>query len=353
MNAKRLTRFLVILLLSAAIRSAEGASFEEALRSLDSLAAESRRVRLVTEASREGRVRWSTSTNLDRVQSLLEAWKKKYPDIQLEYHRLSGRKLADRAIHEYRAGRYEFDLIGSSAVTFVSLKDAGVIRPYVSPEAARIRSRMRDPNGFWTSEYSNVLAITCNRNRIKVAPGNWKDFTDPKWKGDFSIDTERFQWFRGLQKLNGEEGAKSLITGLVGNRALIRRGGTLQAQLVAAGEYSCTLGAYLNSAYLLTRRGAPLVYAVPEPVLLSPTITTMARVPPHPYAAILLYDWLLSPEGLSHFTRNNALFPSRTDVPMVEEIKALQARPLHFIDVEDQGLHYKETSETYESLLRK
>jgi ABC-type Fe3+ transport system substrate-binding protein len=79
----------------------------------------------------------------------------------------------------------------------------------------------------------------------------------------------------------------------------------------------------------------------------------MPKHPPHPYAAILLYDHIVSSEGGSHFTRNNAFFPSRRDIPVVDEIRALQDKPLHFIDVEDQSRHYKEISETYAALLKK
>ena len=92
------------------------ASFEEALKSLDGLSGRERLARLEKEAQREGRMRWASSTNLDRVQPLIEAWRKKYTGIQIEYNRLSGRKLADRAINEYRVGRYDFDLLGRFTV---------------------------------------------------------------------------------------------------------------------------------------------------------------------------------------------------------------------------------------------
>jgi iron(III) transport system substrate-binding protein len=332
---------------------ASGVSFEEALKSLDGLSARERLARLEKEARREGRIRWSSSTNLDRIEPLLNAWKKKYPGIQIEYHRVTGRKLADLAIAEHRAGRHEIDILGTTAVTFLSLKEAGVLRPYVSPETGAFRSGMRDPQGYWVSEYSNVLAIICNKNRVKSPPRNWQDLTDRRWKGDFSIDSERFQWLAALQKIYGEEAAKQLMLAYRQNGALVRRGGTLQAQLVAAGEYSCTPGAYLNSAYLLKERGAPLNYSVPEPVMLSPSITMMTRFPPDPYAAMLFYDYSISPEGMSHFTRNNALFPSRENVPVVEDIRALEGKRLYFIDVEEQSRRYKELSETYQALVEK
>ena len=212
---------------------------------------------------------------------------------------------------------------------------------------------MRDPQGYWVSEYSNVLAIICNKNRVKSPPKDWQDFTDQRWKSDFSIDTERFQWFEALQKIYGAERAKQLMLAYRQNGALVRRGGTLQVQLVAAGEYSCTPAAYLNSAYLLRERGAPLVSSVPEPVMLSPSITMMTRFPPDPYGAMLLYDYIISPEGMSYFTRNNALFPSRENVPVVDDIKALEGKPLHFIEVEEQSRRYKEISRRYQALVEK
>ena len=328
-------------------------SFEEALKSLDGLSGRERLARLEKEARKEGRIRWSSSTNLDRVEPLLNGWKKKYPAIQIEYNRITGRKLADLAITEHRAGRHEIDILGSSAITFLSLKESGVVRPYVSPEAGAFRKGMRDPQGYWVSEYSNVLAIICNKNRVKSPPKDWRDFTDQKWRSDFSIDTERFQWFEALQKIYGAERAKQLMLAYRKNGALVRRGGTLQVQLVAAGEYSCTLAAYLNSAYLLREKGAPLVSSVPEPVMLSPSITMMTRFPPDPYAAMLFYDYSISPEGMSHFTRNNALFPSRENVPVVDDIKVLEGKPLHFIEVEEQSRHYKEISKIYEAFVEK
>ena len=259
----------------------------------------------------------------------------------------------DLAIAEHRAGRHEIDILGSSAVTFLSLKEAGVVRPYISLETGAFRGGMRDPQGYWVSEYSNVLAIICNKNRVKNPPRDWQDFTDRRWKGDFSIDTERFQWFGALQKIYGGEAAKQLMLAYKQNGALVRRGGTLQVQLVAAGEYSCTPGAYLNSAYLLKEKGAPLNYSVPEPVMLSPSITMMPRFPPDPYAAMLFYDYSISPEGMSHFTRNNALFPSRQNVPVVDDIKALEGKRLHFIEVEEENRRYKEISEIYQAVVEK
>ena len=282
----------------------------------------------------------------------MERFRKKYPDIKIAFNRVSGRALADRAIREYQAGKYDVDVLGSSAITFWGVKESGMITSYLSPETAKLPSDRKDAKGFWSAPYSNILCIICNKNRVKAVPKEWKDFADPKWKGDFSIDAERFPWFYALQKIYGDEGATKLVKAYVQNGGQIRRGGTLQSQLVAAGEYSCAVAVYLDSAHLLLKAGAPIVYSVPEPVLLSPTIIMMPKFPPHPYGAILLYDFLLSPEGLSLSTQNNALFPSNEAVPVVSEVGILKGRPSYFIDIEETSRDFKKISEGYQSLLK-
>jgi iron(III) transport system substrate-binding protein len=352
--ALRMTSAVVLissLILGGAARGT--VTIEEAIEKVAGLSPNERLARVEGEARKEGIVRWATSTPVTWAEPAIQAFRKRYPTIQMEFNRVSGRALADRAIREYRAGKYDIDVLGSSAVTFWGVREAGVLRPYVSSEAGALNREMKDSKGFWSSSYSNVLAIICNKNRVKSAPKSWKDFVDPKWKGDFSIDTERFQWFYALQKIYGDEEARKSILAYVQNGAQIRRGGTLQAQLVAAGEYACALAVYLDNVHLLLKSGAPVTYSVPEPVLLSPTIIMMPKFPPHPYAAILLYDYLLSPEGLSHFTRNNALFPPRENVAMVDEVKLLKGKPMFFIEVEDSSRGYTKISESYQSLLRK
>ena len=131
---------------------------------------------------------------------------------------------------------------------------------------------MRDPGGWWVAYFGNIQAIICNKNRVKNAPNDWKDFLDPKWKGEFSIDDTRYEWFYALQKIYGDQEANRLITGFRQNGVNLRRGGTLRAQLVGAGEESCGLGVYLNNVRDLSEQSAPVNYAVPEPVLVVPVI---------------------------------------------------------------------------------
>lgn len=117
------------------------------MKTLEGLSAAERMIRLEKEADREGKVRWTTSANLDRIRPVVEAWRRKYPRVDIEYNQLSGRVLADRMIREYRAGNYELDDLDFASIPFLSLKEAGVIRSYFSPHSATIKSGMKDEKG--------------------------------------------------------------------------------------------------------------------------------------------------------------------------------------------------------------
>ena len=329
------------------------ASIEEVLTSLKGLSVKERLARVESEARKEGSVHWASSTPQAWAEPALQIFRKRYPMIQVEYRSQSGRVLAERIIREYRAGKYEIDVVGTSIVTFAAMKDSGVIAPYFSPEAAQIRSNMRDREGWWIGYFGDIQAIICNKNRVASAPNDWKDFLDPKWKGAFSIDDTRYEWFYALQKIYGPEEASRLIAGFRKNGVIVRRGSTLRSQFVAAGEESCALGVYLGNVHLLLEKSAPVIYSVPEPAIMVPVINMVAKLPPHPYAAILLYDFILTPEAMSQYARANAVVPAREGLPVIKEVAELQGKRFHVIDVEASSRDYETTVKEYNSLLKK
>src|SRR5262249_20667984 len=152
--------------------------------------------------------------------------------------------------------------------------------------------------------------------------------------GAFSIDDTRYEWFYALQKIYGAEEANRLIAGFRKNGVVVRRGSTLRSQFVAAGEESCALGVYLGNVHLLLQKGAPINYSVPEPAFMFPFIKWRTRLPLHPYAAILLYDFILSAEAIGQYAKANAVVPGREGLPVSKEVAELQGKRFHVIAVE-------------------
>jgi iron(III) transport system substrate-binding protein len=88
-----------------------------------------------------------------------------------------------------------------------------------------------------------------------------------------------------LQKLKAQNVAKTTAS----NRQLL--------DLVIAGEYPLGLHIFNHHAFISKSAGAPVDWAPLEPV--SATINTISPVTrsPHPHAAMLLLDFILSEEG--------------------------------------------------------
>jgi iron(III) transport system substrate-binding protein len=330
-------------LFGSTIDLAHGAAIDDAIKALRGLSPKERLARVENEARKEGSVRWASSTPQAWAEPALQIFRKRYPTIQVEYMRQSGRVLAERIIREHRGGKYDIDIVGTSAVTFAGMKDSGVIVPYVSPEAAQLRQNMKDPAGWWVAYFGNIQAVICNKSRVK---------SDPRWKGEFSIDDTRYEWFYALQQIHGRQEAARLITGFRQNGVNLRRGGTLRAQLVGAGEEFCGLGVYLNNVRDLLEQNAPVTYSVPEPVIVVPVVNMMAKLPPHPYAAILLYDFILTPEATGQYTRANAMAPARDNLPLVKEVLDLQGKRTYVVDVEASSREYEKTVKDYNGLLK-
>ena len=87
----------------------------------------------------------------------------------------------------------------------------------------------------------------------------------------------------------------------------MRLGHALLAQLIAAGEIQVGLTVYSGNADSIKKRGGPIDWVAVEPIVGRPQAVAVARNAPHPNAALLFADFMLSPEGqklLNELDRN-------------------------------------------------
>ena len=77
----------------------------------------------------------------------------------------------------------------------------------------------------------------------------------------------------------------------------MRKGHTLLTQLVVSGEVPLALTVYNYKAEQLKKQGAPIDWFVLGNAIARPNGIAVARKAPHPHAAVLFYDFELSPEG--------------------------------------------------------
>jgi len=122
---------------------------------------------------------------------------------------------------------------------------------------------------------------------------------NPKWAGKMGIDAESFDWLAALLDYYGEEKGTALATKIGNQKLTVRRGEALLTQLVAAGEFAIHIDAYHHEAIAKKKAGAPVDFNFPLPFIpvKSPAAIYLSSHPPHPHAAALFVDFLLSKKG--------------------------------------------------------
>jgi iron(III) transport system substrate-binding protein len=275
---------------------------------------------IIEAAKREGQVVFYTPLNITDSQALLQRFERKYPFIKTELLRMSAEPLLNRILTEDRAGRSIVDVINNNVIN--ALKRAKLLAPYRSSEQQAYPNAFTDPEGYWVSLNSNYYVLGYNSKLVsaKDAPVDWADLLQPKWKGRIGMDQEEFEWFAALGDAWGRERALKFHRALAQQQIHWRKGHTLISQLIAAGEFPVGI-VYAHRAESMKKSGAPIEWVkTTNPVLATLTPAALATKAPHPNAAKLLIDFLLSKEAQQMLVAANRV-SGRTDVePIVPEM---------------------------------
>src|SRR5262245_24340117 len=266
-------------------------------------------------AKREGRLVLYTGMDVEEASQYTKEFTKKYPFIKTEVFRSSGEKVQARFLIEHRANVHNADVFQTSIVQVYQLKNAGLLAKYISEESAAY-PEFKDPLGYWTAFYLIPYVIGYNTKLVpaKDAPTSYEDLLNPKWKNQIGLETEEYQWFYHLVQVLGREKGLDYMKRLAGQTLQMRKGHTLLAQLVAAGEMALAVVVYSNRVERMRMTGAPIDWVRFK----GPTITAINAISipekaPHPNAAKLFVDFVLSKEG-QNLLRGLRRIPARRDV---------------------------------------
>jgi ABC-type Fe3+ transport system substrate-binding protein len=77
------------------------------------------------------------------------------------------------------------------------LKKRGLLAAYDSPERKYFRDGFKDPQGFWTSNYTTYGVFGFNTKLVSKAniPRSHEDLLKPAWKGQVGIESRAYEWF--------------------------------------------------------------------------------------------------------------------------------------------------------------
>jgi iron(III) transport system substrate-binding protein len=294
-----------------------------------------RELQLVDAAKREGKVVLYGTTNIAVMQELLDRFKKKYPFVQVSNYRATTNRVYAKILAEARSAAHAVDVVEISPDSSFKLKKDNLLDPYFSPIRKSILDDYMDKEGYWTGYFHQVIALGYNTSAVKKAevPKTYADLLNPGFRGKLSLGTADQELFGSLLELWGKEKTLDYFRRLAKNQPAMREGHTLQAQLLAAGEFSVAPWLLGHNLAELKRKGAPVETVLLEPVLSAPKYVLLAKHSPHPHAAALLIDWLLS-DGqeilVGKFGRNSSTPGLRHLFPELVRSKYLVVSPEKF-----------------------
>ena len=185
----------------------------------------------------------------------------------------------------------------------------------------------------WTAAYNT------GKVRKEELPHSYQDLQDPRWKGRLAIEANNHAWFGTLLSELGEEQGTKIFNNIVATNGIsARKGHSLLTTLVASGDVPLALTVYnWNPEQLKAKGGAPIEGLFIPPVIAQPSTIAMLKRAPHPAAAILFYDFMLT-EGQKLLADNSYVVTSRKYPSPIANMAVKFIDPATALDQQDKWL---------------
>ena len=292
----------------------------------------------LTAAKKEGKlVVFGPPGNLVR-RAVTEGFHKAFPNIVIEYSAARGGAQAAKVKAERDAGIHSVDIVLQGTTTalvfFRPMKALAPIKPHLILPEVTDPKNWRDNRLEYSDKAETNLVFASNvkalvvYNLDQVKPQEIDDLSgllDPKWKGKVVISnpvtpgasnvTFRFIW-----KALGPEKASEFYRKVRAQAAVVDRDERRMTEWVAQGRYAILVGPSDRIIADLSQRGLKfglIPYFTNYGSLLTPGPSSIIFVKdaPHPNAASVFVNWILSKEGQTLWSQATQYASNRTDVP--------------------------------------
>jgi len=229
----------------------------------------------------EREVVWYTAMNTQDAEPLRVRFEEKYPAVRLTILRQPGEKIRNRILAEAQAGKHLWDVVSFNHLDMAMLERERLLAAPATP--------------IYVRQY--VIGYNTNLVAPGQAPADWSDLLAPKWKSKLAMDEDEVEWFAAMLDYDGREKGMRFMRALARQEPQLRRGHTLLAKLLVAGDFPLAL-VHIQEMEEAKKAGAPVDWVrTLDPIVTSPSVIAISAKAPHPGAARLLVDFLLSPEG--------------------------------------------------------
>jgi len=291
----------------------------------------------VEAAKKEGTVAVFGPDGNDMRDVLTQPFEREFPGIKVEFVGDPGPGIPPRINAERGAGKFLWDVIVTGTSTgLTALVPAKVLDPL---EPALILPDVKDPNTwrggameFLDPNKSLLVMTPFQRGTLFINPKlakaedfkSYRDLLDAKWKGKIVLDDPRksgpgqatFTFFY----LHPELGP-NFIKQLGQQQMTVIKDFSQEVDMVGQGRMPVLLGGADFIVVARSRQGVPIEVVDPRGIKegsdVSPANGSVGIVNnrPHPNAAKVYLNWLLSKEEQTAFAKVNGYVSARLDVP--------------------------------------
>jgi len=257
---------------------------------------------LIEGAKTEGKVLWYTSLAGSSYKELAQGFEKKYPGIKAEVYRAASNELMARITAETKAKQYLADTIETTLPLLKSLREDGLLAVYVSPHLAKYPDHAKEKADkglyYWAVNRESFIGVGYNPKLIppNSVPKKFDDLLKPELKGKLAFTTSDtgVRMMGAMLKFKGDGFAKRLKAQEVSLHSV---SGRAMADMAISGEVPMSPSIFRDHAMESKNKGAPIDWVPMEAVPTNAGGTAVLYQAPHPHAALLMADFILSPEG--------------------------------------------------------
>ncbi len=295
--------------------------------------------RLVADAKKEGSVTLHTIAGTGHRQ-VADAFEQAFPGITVDWTGLTGGVWAQKILQERKAGVYNWDVsLVASPTALPILLPEGVFNP-VRPllfrpdvvsdaawnggfEAGFTDSERKYAFSFGWNLYSNLFINTDLAPDIRTG----KDILDPKWRGKIIVADPRaitasISVLALMRMAYGDDAVKRI---LVDQQPAFSRDQRQMNEGLIRGQYAIAVGTIVTTFQEFQAQGlgknVKNLFSDDIAFLYGDTVWAINRGP-HPNAAKLYANWLLTKEGQTAYSKFLKLNSRRTDVEIVDAAAA-------------------------------
>ena len=298
--------------------SGAGQSGPSAAQPWDGLTGPARETALVEAAKKEGDLTVYSAFNDE--QAMADAFSKKY-GIKVNVYNANSETVLQRVVQEATAHKVGNDVLVAPATDMTAMESKGLLGDY--------RSSYRDamPEAGKSAGWTGVrrLAFVAGFNTGKVVPtdlpADYAGFADPKWSGRISLEYSDIDWYATLRRYYEQHGMSagdfSSMFAKIAANSKTAKGHTVQAELLAAGQFDVALSVYTQSVNRLVDKGAAVSFGQGTGHIVGPVVVRydaggVMNGTDNPAGAALYLDFQLGPDGAAVDEQLRALPPLPT-----------------------------------------